>query len=306
MCCLFGIIDYRDNFSGRQKARLLHILSSECEARGTDATGIAYMEGDHLCVYKRPLPAHKLKYRIPNGVKTVMGHTRMATQGSEKKNYNNHPFQGCADGQRFALAHNGVLYNDFALRKALRLPATRIETDSFVAAQLIEQKKALSFDSLRYMAEKVEGSFMFTVLEEDGSLYFIKGENPICLIHFPKSGFYLYASTEEILGKALRRMNLSIEKPVRVNLNCGEMLKIDLLGNQSRGIFDCSDLYAWDVPYYYHVAPRTIRVDEDGEYLDALKSVSGAFGHNPETIDYLYRRGMPPEEIEEFLYQGEL
>ena len=306
MCAIFGLLDYRNNFSGRQKAKLLHILSSECEARGTDATGIAYMEGRHLRIFKRPLPARKLKYRIPDGVKTVMGHTRMTTQGSEKKNYNNHPFLGRAGGQDFALAHNGVLYNDHGLRGALKLPATKIETDSFIAVQLIELKKALSFSSLKYMAEKVEGSFMFTVLGEDGSLYFIKGDNPICLIHFPKSGFYLYASTEELLEKALRRMRLSCEKPVKVALKCGDILKIDPQGKQSRGDFDIPVLYDWHRPYYYRYTPQVSFNEEQGSYMEELKSVAGAFGYDPDYIDYLHRHGMEPDEIEEFLYCGEL
>lgn len=40
MCCLFGMIDYRGHFTGRQKTRLLSILAAECEARGTDAAGV--------------------------------------------------------------------------------------------------------------------------------------------------------------------------------------------------------------------------------------------------------------------------
>ena len=58
-----------------------------------------------------------------------MGHTRFTTQGSEKQNYNNHPFYGQAD-KEFALAHNGVLYNDTVLRKAKSLPDTHIDNDS--------------------------------------------------------------------------------------------------------------------------------------------------------------------------------
>ena len=60
MCAIFGLLDYRNNFSGPQKDKLLHILSSECEARGTDATGIAYNTSRGLQVYKRPLAAHRL------------------------------------------------------------------------------------------------------------------------------------------------------------------------------------------------------------------------------------------------------
>ncbi|UQT46789.1 hypothetical protein M5E87_16235 [Flavonifractor plautii] len=39
------------------------------------------------------------------------------------------------------MAHNGVLHNDGYLRRSLSLPKTKIETDSYIAVQLIEQKK---------------------------------------------------------------------------------------------------------------------------------------------------------------------
>lgn len=214
MCCLFGMIDYRGHFTGRQKTRLLSVLAAECEARGTDAAGVAYCAGGALRVYKRPVPAHALGFRIPDGVSVVLGHTRMTTQGSQEKNYNNHPFLGNAGGRRFALAHNGVLYNDQLLRRSLRLPSTKIETDSYVAVQLLERQKALDFASLKYMAEQVEGSFTFTLMDEANRWYLVKGDNPLCLYHYPRLGVYLYASTEEILRKALRKQGLG--RPKRI------------------------------------------------------------------------------------------
>ena len=51
MCCLFGMIDYGNNFTGRQRTRLLSILAAECEARGTDASGIAYNANGGIHVY---------------------------------------------------------------------------------------------------------------------------------------------------------------------------------------------------------------------------------------------------------------
>ena len=205
MCCLFGMLDYGGNFTGRQRTVLLSILAAECEARGTDASGVAYNSGGSLHVYKRPVPARKLRFRIPSDAPAIMGHTRMTTQGSEKKNYNNHPFLGQAESRRFALAHNGVLHNDRMLRRSLKLPQTKIQTDSYVAVQLIEKKKALNLASLKYMAEQVEGSFSFTVLDEENNWYLVKGDNPMCLYHYPWSGLYLYASTEEILINEIGR-----------------------------------------------------------------------------------------------------
>ena len=251
MCCLFGMLDYGGNFTGRQRTALLSILAAGCEARGTDAAGIAYNSGERLHVYKRPVPAHKLRFRIPNDAPFIMGHTRMTTQGSEKKNYNNHPFLGQAGGRRFALAHNGVLHNDRLLRRTLKLPQTKIQTDSYAAVQLIEKKRALDLASLKYMAEQVEGTFTFTVLDEGNNWYLVKGDNPMCLYHYPRSGLYLYASTEEILSSALKKMHLGMEKPKRVKTECGDTLRIDADGAVTLSRFDTSAFWwSWPPPLH--------------------------------------------------------
>lgn len=48
MCCLFGFYDYGHSLSAKQKSRLVSALSVAAEARGTDATGIAYLANSHL------------------------------------------------------------------------------------------------------------------------------------------------------------------------------------------------------------------------------------------------------------------
>ena len=85
MCSVFGLIDHNSVLNAKEKNRMLGVLSHECEVRGTDATGIAYNYNGRLRIYKRPLVAHKLRFRIPNGVNVIMGHTRMTTQGDAKK-----------------------------------------------------------------------------------------------------------------------------------------------------------------------------------------------------------------------------
>ena len=306
MCCLFGMIDCHGRFSARGKAQILSILATECEERGTDATGIAYCTHNHLSIYKRPLEAHRLHFRIPEDSRVIMGHTRMTTQGKASRNRNNHPFLGNAAGEMFALAHNGILYNDQLLRRTNRLPKTKIETDSYIAVQLIEQKKALDFSSLKYMAEQVEGTFTFTVLDERENLYFVKGDNPLCLYHYPRSGVYLYASTEEILKRALQRLRLPLEPPERVALECGDILRISKSGRQERAAFDASDLLLpWGNPSWWtRPRKRTGRGDAEQEYLEELKAVACSYGYTPEAVDHMLGSGFTIDEIEEFLYEG--
>ena len=237
MCALFGWLDYKGIVPYKTLKKLTQALANAAEERGTDASGISYIKDGKVTIYKRPKPAHKLRFNIPDGTKAVMGHTRMTTQGNEKFNYNNHPFPGNAD-KDFAFAHNGVLFNDSTLRKEKHLSPTHIETDSYVAVQLIEQQGRLDFDSLKSMAEDVQGNFTFTVLDEDNSLYIIKGSSPMFLIHFKAMGLYVYASTESIMKNALKKVFLNKFFYEKIDTVDGDIIRIDCNGILSRSEFD--------------------------------------------------------------------
>ena len=56
---------------------------------------------------------------------------------------------GKCKNTKFDLAHNGILFNDKELRKSMHLPKTKIETDSYIAVQLIEKKRYLTGDSIK-------------------------------------------------------------------------------------------------------------------------------------------------------------
>ena len=310
MCCLFGLIDTAQYFTRQQKNDILHALAAASEARGQDATGVAYCHNGALMVRKRPVPGHAFPLQIPYDAAVVMGHTRLTTQGSEKKNYNNHPFLASAGTGSFALAHNGVIRNDRLLRTQEQLPATKIETDSYIAVQLLARSGEVSMDSLRDMAERLEGSFSFTVLDDQNNLYFVKGDSPLCLYHYQTSGVYLYASTKQILEKALQQLSFDWESPIQVSLECGEILQIMADGEERRETFDDSKLLRslacgrYTPPSWWGVG-SSAHSAESG-HLAALKSVAGYFGIAPWEIDRLMEAGFTEAEIEEYLYRTEM
>lgn len=297
MCCLFGIIDTKNVLSAKQMSRVVNVLARACEVRGDDATGIAYNSGGKLCTYKRPLPARKMKFKIPKDVRIVMGHTRMTTQGSELMNYNNHPFYGKTLNSEFALAHNGVLYNDKILRRTKNLPKTKIETDSYIAVQLIEERLSLDADSLKYMAEALEGSFTITVLDKKDKLYFVKGDNPMAICHAADSGVYIYASTPEILKQAMVKMRFGSRCLESVQLFSGDIMEIDAEGNIKKSNFDDRKLHPFRLPYY-----SGFDVEVEDDYLSLLKAVGERYGYPGDFIDELLNDGFTTDDIEEMIY----
>lgn len=169
------------------------------------------MNNGNIVTFKKAKPAHKVKLYFPKDTTAVIGHTRFTTQGSEKNNYNNHPFEGSTDTHTFALAHNGVLYNDKELRREKNLPDTAIETDTYIAVQLLENENVVDSNSIKTMAEAVTGSFVFTILRDDNTLFLVKGDNPITLLHYPELGLYMNYTVIVLTAVLLTEMGIKVD-----------------------------------------------------------------------------------------------
>ena len=297
MCALFGWLDYKGIVSDRLLKKLTQALANAAEERGTDASGIAYVKNDKVTIFKRPKPAHKIRFNAPNGTRAIMGHTRMTTQGNEKFNYNNHPFYGHADVD-FAFAHNGVLYNDKELRVEKHLPQTQIETDSYVAVQLLEQQGKLNFDSLKNMAELVQGSFCFTALDENNTLYIVKGSNPMCLLHFAQLGLYIYASTESILKRVLQKAGFHKYPFEVLHVEEGTILKIDHYGFLSGSTFEVQERFRFGkwADWYDELEEEYYSQQEE-----LLLEMCSCYGVTEEDVLLLLDYGYSADEIEEML-----
>ena len=310
MCAVFGLLDFEGKLTPSERLMIFKALGKAAEARGTDATGVAYVQNHSIQIQKAPRPAHRMKWRIAPEARCLMGHTRMTTQGSEKKNYNNHPFLGKAGQTPFALAHNGVLFNDFELRRTHRLSKTHIETDSYVAVQLIEQSGSLSFKSLKQMAEALDGSFTITVLDANNNLYLIKGNNPLVLYLFPNLGIYLYASTKEILDNTLDRLKLSQEPKEEIIIHQGDLLKIDSRGKRSLSRFDDTKLCMRDYCRYYGLAdwywPASPKKEEEVDYLDEVVNYGLSRGVPERELRLLVDAGYDAFDLEELLFDSHL
>ena len=257
MCCLFGILDHHASLSVQQRTKLLSVLATQSEVRGRDATGIAYNSGGQLRIFKRAKAAHELRFHLPHDATCLMGHTSMATQGDEKMNYNNHPFPGTAGGSSFALAHNGVIHNDHTLRTEQGLPQTVVETDSYIAVQLLEREGAVDCSSLARVAELLQGTVALSVLDGENNCYLVKGNNPLCVYHWRKAGLFVYASTEQILLETFRIFTVPFGQPETVKLVDGEILKIDPIGRYSKSTFDTKNLSV--ASHIYHNWPPYAR-----------------------------------------------
>lgn len=303
MCAIFGFLDYGKKVSASTLKRLLMALSVAAESRGTDATGISYVNNGSIVTFKKAKPAHKVKLYFPKDTMTVIGHTRFTTQGSEKHNYNNHPFEGTTTDHAFARAHNGVLYNDKELRKGRGLPETEIETDTYIAVQLIERENIIDSNSIKSMAEMVTGSFVFTILRDDNTLFLVKGDNPITLIHFSELGLYVYASTTAILNAAMKAVKFS-GVCSEVKVNDGDIIRIDSDGKLSVSTFE-QKIQQYSLRHWYSWYDYDFDVKNE-DYINDLLLISGCYGVDREDVELLLEFGYTADEIEEMLMDADL
>ena len=183
------------------------------------------------------------------------------------------------------------------LKTKYHLPKTQIETDSYVAMQLLEQKKQLHAESIKKMTELVNGSFVFTILRNDNTLFLVKGNNPLTLYHFPALGLYIYASTKSILDNALQQVNLS-DKFCEIEISEGEILEIASSEKIRKSNFAMQDYthsvfspYNWDDLKWY----------ETEEQEEFLLECCQMFGVPEKDVYLLLDYGFSADEIEEML-----
>jgi predicted glutamine amidotransferase len=273
MCGLFGVVAYR-NKNTDLISKMVMSLGKESEVRGTDAGGLSFIvKGSGLTSVRNAGAISKSGvFKYLNENKVVMGHTRMTTQGTASHAYNNHPFPSKVGG--YTMAHNGVIYNDKTLAKTHNLPDTKVETDSYIVVRMIDHLYGgvINFDTLRAVAEQLEGQFNLTFQTGNG-IWIVRHNNPLEIINLESEGMYVYASTRDILIKAIKSYFdtpdllefLMAHKGDRVGemvkTNSGDILYISNSGTIERGSFTPKPAtytrsYADDYDDYYYAGHK--------------------------------------------------
>ena len=137
-------------------------------------------------------------------------------------------------------------------------------------------------------------------LDKDNSIWFVVGNNPLCVMFY--DGFLIYASTPEILCKAIKKLHLKAPTDIPEPKE-GEIMKIAHTGRITTGTFTPHTMFEhWWRKYPFY---RSYYEDTPTGY-DDLFSVAKAFGVTADEVQALLDYGCSEEEIEEILYDPTL
>lgn len=223
MCGIFGIGVSPDNKINTRKINsILNLLFKLSEKRGSEASGIAIGGINGIEIFRRAMPASKMiasdEYKNflasnltqENNCKglSIIGHSRLATNGSQGIEENNQPVLS----NHSVGVHNGIIVNDKYLWSKHKDINAKTLLDSEVIYRLIDkynhtQKNSL-INSVIATFEEIEGEANIAFIPD--------AENVICLATNVGSIYYanlndenlfIFASEKHFLEIILNKIN---------------------------------------------------------------------------------------------------
>lgn len=261
MCGIFGIIALEDVELGQSEVKeLTQKLFEYSESRGKESSGMTLLNADsrEIHVHKKSIPAGKfarsrdfsknfdagLKGSMSNGSAfSVVCHSRLVTNGTQKNNNNNQP----VIRNKFVAVHNGIITNVEELWESRTDLVRNLEVDTEFILAFIESelsKGNTMAKALRNFYDIKEGSASIVIMPSDrseivlatdnGSLYYTYQENAGVFV-FASEEYILRASLDESVGERSKNWTIKRLDPLKaVQLIPGknEFSEIDLNGTE--------------------------------------------------------------------------
>ncbi len=232
MCGIFGLIlkkdsGYPPHFFHDTFARLF--LFSE--SRGKEASGAAFYAEKKLTHCKDAIPAHEFiktkafrelckdisgRVLCPRTNKitvslAAIGHTRLATNGTEEDISNNQPIVT----ESITGVHNGIVVNSDKLHDMFLLPEKRGMSDSEVVFNLLDlciSREPFLQDAVKKLYKNIEGSASIAALiARDNTLLLATNTGSLYCCGNKEKSVYIFSSELPILKKLIKKL-----KPPRV------------------------------------------------------------------------------------------
>ncbi len=235
MCGIMGFVGKSKNAS--QTYKLATNLLNETQIRGKDATGFySVSNNDKVSWFKKNIKATDFtqydpwKRKCPES-KILIGHTRLATHGTENDIINNHPH--VSNNNKTAIIHNGIIFDYLKIAQEYNINL-KSKCDSEIILRLIESETDIILGIKKVFKTCKSGSFACFVasIEKNEKSYYYLFRNqgsPISFIDLKnKLGQYFFCSTQNLWNNIKNYDNTEfIENTNAINIPAFEIWKID-------------------------------------------------------------------------------
>ncbi len=217
MCGIFGFtVGQESEFSSDFCATVTSALFKLAESRGKDASGLALSTGDEIRILKQALSPSQLMRQggvkrlfdgLPSsarGPMTLIGHSRMETDGSSEVHKNNQPISKMG----ITIVHNGIIVNHQELRK--EFPNLRCETDvdteiiPVLMAAYYEKEKSL-VKAVCHAYDRLEGAASIACLFSKWDYLLLASNNGSLHLALHPARKIIFFASEESMLKTIRK-----------------------------------------------------------------------------------------------------
>lgn len=270
MCGIFGLSVNKGSGLDLNNFEIISkFLFKQTETRGKDASGLALLKGDRIVVLKEEVSAKKLiktkgyndlikehlivnnnRNSIINEAITIIGHSRMVTNGSQENHNNNQPI--IKNGK--VIIHNGIIVNDREIWESI--PDERLyDVDTEIILSLINYYGETNsvVNAIIKTYKKIEGVASIAVLFNDID-YLLLSTNNGSLYYSCTEHVFMFASEKYMLQKAIKQFALLNTIKI-VQLRAGEAILLNRTTFQKTGIIlldeitDNEEIKAIKTPY---------------------------------------------------------
>ena len=228
MCGIFGIsVNKKSKIERRLFQKSVKHLFLLSESRGKEAAGFAVNYGDNIKVFKAPQSASKMvkSSEYNNVIRDIInfeikdkkgfidkpisliGHSRLVTDGSQGKDYNNQPV--ISDG--IVGIHNGIVTNVNELWEIYPSLERKYEIDTEIILQLLRKfytKGSSFYDAVNLTFDKIIGTVSIAAFFNDLDKILLATNNGSLYICTDVSkNILLFASEEYILKTFLKKLS---------------------------------------------------------------------------------------------------
>ena len=238
MCGILGVTTKKDYSEGEVK-EMAETLLKLSESRGKEAAGLAVKRNDSIDVLKLPIGAadflKSVQYKEFSknsfaGALSIIGHSRLATHGSQAHNENNQP----VIKDKAVCVHNGIIANDEKLWQQFPQLKRNYQVDTEVFLSILQMFFAETNSlprAVKKTFEAIEGSASAAVLFNNNySLVLATNTGSLYILENPSKDTFVFASERHILEQFVKRTKtlVSFQAEQIRQLSPGEALILDV------------------------------------------------------------------------------